>query len=217
MVPLDWRWQGSRLLNPGSCFGGARAREVLHGGRSIKPLARTARSPFDGGDPRRARTSAGTPACPSVEDQVRGEEEHRARVTRVDEAPGRPRHEGIHGPRGLALPADLAAPETLRLGEALEGRPGGNHGGGIFWDHNPATFRAIVVPSHRTPLRTLEGRTVGHRTAPSLPNARRLRASIPRIIVEALDLRPGDALPWSLGLSTARLMVTKTERPPKRR
>ena len=67
------------------------------------------------------------------------------------------------------------------------------------------------------PLRTLEGTTVCHKTAPSLPNARGLRASIPRIIVEALDLRPGDALHWSLDLSTAKLTVTKTERPPKRR
>ena len=67
------------------------------------------------------------------------------------------------------------------------------------------------------PLRTLEGTTVCHKTAPSLPNARGLRASVPRIIVEALDLRPGDALHWSLDLSSAKLTVTKTVRPPKRR
>lgn len=67
------------------------------------------------------------------------------------------------------------------------------------------------------PLRTLEATTVWHKTAPGLPNARALRASIPRILVEALGLWPGDALHGSLDLSTTELTVTKTERPPRTR
>lgn len=66
------------------------------------------------------------------------------------------------------------------------------------------------------PPRTLEAVTNLIRTNPKMPTSRALRASVPRIVIDFLELKPGDGVRWVVETQTGRVSVQK-DAPRKRR
>lgn len=64
--------------------------------------------------------------------------------------------------------------------------------------------------------RTFEGTSVCVKAAPHLKGSKAIRLTVPRIIVEFMELKPGDALHWVAETASGRVTVTKTERPQRR-
>ena len=80
-----------------------------------------------------------------------------------------------------------------------------------------APFKDLWSGARRMTPRTFEGTSVCVKAAPHLKRSKAIRLTVPRIIVEVMELHPGDALRWVAETSSGRVTVTKTERPPTRR
>ncbi|MDE1822513.1 MAG: hypothetical protein KGJ23_15350 [Euryarchaeota archaeon] len=66
------------------------------------------------------------------------------------------------------------------------------------------------------PPRTFEGTSACVRAAPRLKGSKALRLTVPRIIVEFMELKPGDAVHWVADNVTGKVTVERTERPVRR-
>lgn len=68
--------------------------------------------------------------------------------------------------------------------------------------HRPTAV--VTVPPRR---KTLEAKTICHKAAPKLPASKALRVAVPALVVNFFDIRPGDALKWTVDPVTGKLEV----------
>lgn len=79
-----------------------------------------------------------------------------------------------------------------------------------------ATFKDPMISLVPMPPRTFEGTSICVRAAPKLKGSKALRLTVPRIIVEFMELKPGDAVHWVAETASGRVTVSRTTRSERR-